>query len=81
MSLFTTKAEDKIRNHWLFSTFCFFVLYPLLMCVFMAVMSLFVPLTQKEIYEPFGYACSGTFSLLIIWHCAYRKHGNRLLRL
>lgn len=81
MSLFTTTSEEKIRNHWLLSTFCFLVLYPLLLCVLMAVLSVYVPVTQKGIYEPLGYAASGTLSLLIIWHCAYRKFGNRLLRL
>jgi len=80
MGLFTTEAEEKIRKHWLFSTLCFLILYPLFLCAFLAILSLRVPLTEEAIYEPLRYALSGALSMLIIWQCAYRKYGTRVLR-
>lgn len=73
------KSEEKVRKHWLFSTWFFFFLYPIALFAFFAVLSEKVYIPEDAIYEQLVYAIAGLIPIWLIWHCAYRKNGIKLL--
>jgi hypothetical protein len=75
------KSEAKTRKRWLFSTFCFFILYPLALFALFAILSNWIHLSEDALIEPLVYAIVVLFQMWIIWHCSYKKYGTRLLTL
>lgn len=73
------KSEEKTRKHWLLSTFCFLVFYPLTLFAFFAILSHWLPIPKNTGIGLIAHAFTGLFSLWIVWHCAYKKYGTRLL--
>lgn len=77
----TNNSENRIRKHWLLSIASFLVFYPIALFAFLSVMSMSISIPEDTLIEPLAYALAGSFSLWLIWHCAYKKHGTKLLSL
>lgn len=73
------KSDSRIRKHWLLSTFSLFILIPISLSCFWAILSfiMFIPLVAT--IEPLIYAIIGLSQGALIWHCAYKKYGTKLL--
>jgi hypothetical protein len=79
LSFAMTKPEEKTRKRWLFATFSYFILYPLALCGFLAFLS---RSGSKSVAILVVFLVCGIikiFPMLLIWHCAYRKYGTKLL--
>jgi hypothetical protein len=76
-----SKSLNKTRKHWLFSTFSFLILYPLALALFSFFTDLSerIAISEDALIELLAYAFGGVIPMWMIWHCAYRKHGTRLL--
>lgn len=81
MDIRYNKIEEKDRKHWLFLTYCYFVILPIFLSVFFAIQSQFFQISKDVPYKFLEYAGSGLIQLWMIWYCAYRKHGTKLLTL
>lgn len=75
----TNNFENKIRKHWLLSIASFLVFYPIALFAFLSFMSMRISIPENALIEPLAHALVGSFSLWLIWHCAYKKHGTKLL--
>lgn len=77
----TNNCENRIRKHWLFSIASFLVFYPIGLFAFLSFMSMRISIPEDALIEPLAHALAGSFALWLIWHCAYKKHGTKLLSL
>lgn len=75
-----TIDSSKCKTHklWFFSIFCYLFLYPLGMFLFFSVLGQEVPMPIK-FFNPLSFAIMTPIELWLIWHCAYRKPGTKLL--
>jgi hypothetical protein len=78
-STIINESMKKIRRHWLFSTFSFLVLYPFALFGFYFALSKQYAVDQDILVNFLKYGITGILQMLIIWHCAYRKFGTKLL--
>lgn len=83
MSTFTeiiNQSEGRFRKHWLLSTACFVIFCPLVLFAFRTIAygDAFLP-KHLLFVAPITYIIRGVICLMIIWHCAYRKCGTKLL--
>lgn len=78
-----TTSENRIRKHWLISTASISVIFPLALFVFLCFLSAHITISHDELKdllrEPLVDAFKGSFSMWLIWFCAYRKPGIKLL--
>lgn len=77
----TNDCENRIRKHWLLSAASFLIFYPLALFAFLSFMSTRISIPEGALIEPLAHALAGSFALGLIWHCAYKKHGTKLLSL
>ena len=77
----TNNSENRIRKHWLLSTASFLIFYPLALFAFLSFMSTRISIPEDALIEPLAHALAGSFALWLIWHCAYKKYGTKLLSL
>jgi hypothetical protein len=80
-SSITNYSENRIRKHWLLSTACFLIFYPLALFAFVYFLSTRISIPEDALIEPLAHTLVGLFSMWLIWHCAYKKHGTKLLSL
>ncbi len=78
-SSIANNSENRIRKHWLFSTASLLIFYPLALFAFFSFLSTRISISEEALIEPLAYAIAGLIPLWLIWHCAYRKHGTKLL--
>jgi len=70
----------KDRKQWLIATIVFFILYPLLVLVFLAIFPEQRTPTYVDVwYVPLAYTLTNLTLLWIIWHFAYKNQGTALL--
>lgn len=77
----TNNFENRIRKHWLLSIASFLVLYPIVLFAFFSFISIRILIPEDVLTELLAHAFAGLFALWLIWHCAYKKHGTKLLSL
>ncbi len=73
------KSEEKTHKYWLFSSLCMLVLFPLIVLGFMVTLSKQIDIPESVLYECLIYVILGILSLWLIWYCAYKNPGTRLL--
>jgi hypothetical protein len=68
------ESEEKTRKHWLVASFCFLFFYPVASTALVAI------IFSKTLTMLLAWtAVIGLLQLWLIWHCAYKKHGTKLL--
>jgi hypothetical protein len=75
----TNYSENKIRKHWLLSAGSLFLFYPIVRFVLFLLLLPQGALSKGVLMDSLAHVFSGTFVMLVIWHCAYRKYGTKLL--
>jgi hypothetical protein len=76
-----TRFQSRTRKLWLFSTFTLLVLNPLAYLVFFAILSAEASLSKETLIAFLACTVKCGIPMLIIWHCAYRRYGTKLLTL
>lgn len=79
ISCLISKSEEKTRKHWLLSSVCCFIFHPLAVGALFAVLSIGLSIPEDFFIGVLIEMLGGLFFLLVIWHCAYRKCGTKLL--
>lgn len=72
-------SERKTRKRWLLSLFCCTALCPLILLALFAVLSFWFPFARHALIERSVGACTSLITMWVMWHCAYKKHGTKLL--
>jgi hypothetical protein len=75
----TNSSENRIRKHWLLSTASLLVFYPIALLAFASIMSMRISISEYTFIRLFAGVLAGLTRLWLIWHCAYKKHGTKLL--
>lgn len=73
------KSEIRVRQHWLLSTLCLLVICPIVLYALMTVIFYQQMHIADVLFELGIQIFAGVITTLVIWHCAYRKYGSKLL--
>jgi hypothetical protein len=74
-----TKREERERKYWLLATICSRIVYPVVVFLLFDLMAGKIQFTQHSLYKLSIDALIGLVLLWMIVHCAYKKHGTKLL--
>jgi hypothetical protein len=74
-----TEQQRKNRKNWLIAGLANLVLYPILSYVFSAVFYGTAESLGVKFYEFLGFILVGMIPFVILWHCAYKNPGTKLL--
>lgn len=79
-SINLSTAEERVRKNWLYLS-AFYFLFPALILVGFTAFLWLVNIQNSEWFESLKAILKDVLKFGLGWHCAYRKHGIKLLTL